>query len=594
MMTNKRWWLSGTAVALAGACLAVPNRADACGGFFCDGGPQPMPVDQSGEDILFIADGSTVEVHIRIQYKGDPVKFAWVIPLLSEPTGYGVGSDALFNNIKNASVPSYGITNVADDCFDPGGNRDEADSPSAADDGGGEGEAPNDGPTVLARKTVGAFDITILSDGTAATLIAWLNDNGYLQDPEAEPIFEEYLQENHLFAAIKLSGGAGLDELHPITLDFNHPEPCVPLRLTRIAAVDDMDVRTYFLGESRVVPLNYRHVLVNPLKIDWPNQGVNYKEVIVQAVDADHAEGRAFVTEYAGTSSIVARDDLDFFTGWSASAFEGLTAASAIVMLQDQNMWFCDEYAESEELCSSLHPLVEGLIDEFLPVPDGVNEFAFYTDPFQFEDLIDEAVWNPETFSMRLSERVIEPARHSAQLLGENPYLTRMYTAISPHEMITDPMFHSNPDLEEVAATRIATNRILCSGDSVWTLPDGREVFVPAGQPWPQISEFYEERVQDTPNFGAPVDLADHTADIDAELAAYHTREGWVPPEPGSDEDGDGSATDADPGAADDGGSSQSCACRTDGRRGSNGALGLLGFTLLFGLRRRSGRTPAA
>ena len=49
--------------ALTGALLvAAPQEAEACGGFFCDGGPQPMPVDQTGEDILFVMDqGQVVE-----------------------------------------------------------------------------------------------------------------------------------------------------------------------------------------------------------------------------------------------------------------------------------------------------------------------------------------------------------------------------------------------------------------------------------------------------------------------------------------------------------------------------------------------------
>ena len=41
-----------------------------------------MPVDQTGEDILFVVDGAQIEVHIRIQYTGEAERFAWVVPLL--------------------------------------------------------------------------------------------------------------------------------------------------------------------------------------------------------------------------------------------------------------------------------------------------------------------------------------------------------------------------------------------------------------------------------------------------------------------------------------------------------------------------------
>ncbi|HEY3236040.1 MAG TPA: hypothetical protein VGJ84_15090, partial [Polyangiaceae bacterium] len=49
---------------------ALPRTASACGGTFCDSGPTAMPVDQSGENILFVMNGNTVEAHIQIQYQG--------------------------------------------------------------------------------------------------------------------------------------------------------------------------------------------------------------------------------------------------------------------------------------------------------------------------------------------------------------------------------------------------------------------------------------------------------------------------------------------------------------------------------------------
>ena len=71
------------------AMLLVPGRAEACGGTFCDGAvPGPMPVDQTGENVIFVMGGAEAEVHIQISY--DPNtnadKFAWMIPLASVPS----------------------------------------------------------------------------------------------------------------------------------------------------------------------------------------------------------------------------------------------------------------------------------------------------------------------------------------------------------------------------------------------------------------------------------------------------------------------------------------------------------------------------
>jgi len=46
-----------------------------------------------------------------------------------------------------------------------------------------------------------------------------------------------------------------------------------------------------------------KHVTVNEKKIDWINRGSNYDDVVTQAVH--EAAGHAFVTKYAGPSSIL-------------------------------------------------------------------------------------------------------------------------------------------------------------------------------------------------------------------------------------------------------------------------------------------------
>jgi hypothetical protein len=58
--------LGFSALALAGT--SVSSSALACGGTFCDSGPTAMPVDQTGENILFVMGDGIVEAHVQIQY----------------------------------------------------------------------------------------------------------------------------------------------------------------------------------------------------------------------------------------------------------------------------------------------------------------------------------------------------------------------------------------------------------------------------------------------------------------------------------------------------------------------------------------------
>jgi len=579
--------LGALAVGSFGATAMIPNEASACGGTFCDGGaPLPMPVDQSGENILFVRDGDFMEAHIQIQYMGDAEKFGWVVPLLKAPTEIAPGSDPLFANMLAGSVPTYGFSRQNDVCTAPEDASNDGFGTGAAggDDGGGDDDDDGEGPKILAMEEVGAFEVTVLTAESAQVVVDWLVENDYQTDDEAIPILEQYLAEGHVFAAVKLTAGAEVNEIHPIMFRFQSDEPCVPLRLTRIAAVEDMEVRTFFLGDTRVAPRTYRHVEVNPLLIDWPNQAGNYKEVISIAVDEESADGRAFVTEYAGTSDVVPVGGISS-DSWDADRFRDLDATNVIAQLTEQGLWQCGEDFDTFEfVCQATHPLVQPLLDEFLPVPEGVEPVDFYENPANYAEVIDADAWGDGSgFADGLAERVIGPGEHAADLLRRFGYLTRMYTTISPAEMTEDPMFHENPNLGDVESQRMATQRILCNGDSIWTLPDGREVYVRAGDPWPDFdaalpddgttmpaSEFIDE-VPTTD--GAPMRLVDNQELIDTKLRAYNEGQGW---------NGASVPEGAEPQPDLSGG----CGCTSGG---GAGAVWMLGFGVLafVGRRRR-------
>jgi MYXO-CTERM domain-containing protein len=597
------------------ACAAMlaytPRQADACGGTFCDTGPQAMPVDQTGENILFVMGGDYTEAHIQIQYDPSSTapEFSWLVPLTSVPE-FGVGSELLFDAVMNASVPQYGFSTTftgqgcSDDDSGPPGISAGAD-PTAGDgtDGGIKLDLGGGGPDILLEEVVGAFEITVLSGDNLQEVKDWLDENGYAQDPNADPILEAYLEEGYLFAAFKLVNDAETAEIHPITLRFDNDEACIPLRLTRIAAVDDMDIRSFFLSDDRVVPSTYKHVLVNPLKLDWANQAANYKAVITQAVDADEANGRAFVTEYAGPSDIVPTAQL-FGGSWDAEPFTTIDPSGVTDELRAQGLMTCfpgggpgtstgsSTGGDGGALCQYEHPLLRGLLQRYLPVPEGVSEVDFYGCLSCYADQIDTEAWDNQQFADALAERIILPGQHATEVLAAFPTLTRMYTTMSPGEMTEDPFFYQNPDLQDVdLRAQFATRGAGCDSSIIWTLPDGREVYSPDGS-WPDFDDAmpWEEEVAEMMPAGAPMVLVDRTELIATQLAEYNCRHSFPTPAACGNDPGDdsSSATDGtsqdDPRLDDQGG----CSCRTDGSGSTRG--GLLGLLALLGLRRRHAR----
>ncbi|MBL4686776.1 MAG: DUF2330 domain-containing protein [Nannocystaceae bacterium] len=607
------------------ALLATPRQAKACGGTFCDAGPTSMPVDQTGEVILFVMGENTTEAHIQVQYdpNTEADAFAWVVPVTELPT-FAVGSDRLFDNMLAATVPSYGFSTQVDGCGDDDGNGGGSGSDDGGETGGG-GESTGDGggPTIILEETVGAFDVVALSGGTAEEVMQWLNTNNYQQDPNAEPIFEEYLAEDYIFLAFRLTTGADVSEIHPISLTFPNNEACVPIRLTRIAAVDDMEIRTFFLSENRVVPETYKHVLINPLKLDWPSFASNYKEVITLAVDADEANGRAFVTEFAGSSAFASLSGI-YNGAWDSSPFTAIDPVAVVDTLASQGLMSCFDDGgfgtsgsggSDGTQCRYEHPLLRGLLAQWLVVPDGVEEVDFYGCLSCFEGLIDDAAWDGAAFATAMEERIVEPGAHAVSLLESWPYLTRMYTTISPAEMTADPFFHENPDLAEVDLTnQSATRRILCDNATLWTLPNGEEVYTVNG--WPDFDGEmpWEEEVSEISNRGAPLVLSDRTAEIDAALFEHNCAYNFPTPEAcgndpggadgtgsggdnggdndggdnGGGDNGDGTGTGGSGGAGQaNGGGDGGCGCTTTPRGGGGLLFGLFGVGLLAARRRR-------
>jgi hypothetical protein len=510
----------------------APNHADACGGTFCDNVPGPtiMPVDQTGENILFWIDRSGgelhTEAHIQIQYEGDPERFAWLVPVTQAPEVL-VGSQALFDNLLDATQPTFTINTrfdgncggtfssgaigcgFGDDAFVGGASSFGSETGGWGDEGGG--------PQILDRGFAGAFEYVILTADSVDVIVDWLDDSGYQQDPDAPPILEEYLQEGFVFVAFKLRGNAGLDEIHPLALRYPGVEPCIPLRLTRIAATEDMAVRAFFLGHERAVPQNWAHVVLDLAALDWlGNVAVNYLGRIALAID--EAGGRAFVTEYAGTDAIVSTFGIDD-ASWNSAVFTEIEPVDVITTLVAQNLMLCTDGA-----CGYAHPQVLPLLQRYLPTPPDVDQDDFYACLECYAGLIDPVAWSAQPgFAVEFEQRISEPARHAIDMLAEADYLTRMFTMISPHEMIEDPLFHESSSLGTVDNNFVATQVLPCDDAPAYIeIPNGREVVLVNNSAYPVLDLPSAERIERVPMVGPPQVEVDNTAAIDDVIDAYN------------------------------------------------------------------------
>jgi hypothetical protein len=437
------------------AGLLVPQAALACGGFFCGG----TPIDQTGEDILFAVDGRNIETHVRISYAGDAEAFSWVVPVPGVPE-LEIGSDALFDTLASVTSPSF-MLEVGDySCNGPYTHGywgdDELDSdggpPSPTDNTGA-----NPGVEVLAEVQVGAYEAVVLGATNSQALLDWLNCNGYRIAQSALPRVEAYLADNQNFLGLKLSNGYGTGDLAPIVMKYVAPRPVIPLVLTAVATSPNLRIRSYFLGDSRAVPYNFDHVWVNDARINWAsggwwagpwNNNNEYESLVGRAVD--EAGGNAFVTDFAGTATLM-ENRIYPGAGYDVDSLRQYSDPAEFV----QNaLWLgLPRNATMQNLLRRHIPMPQDLVDQ------GVEERDFYNNLNGWAEWLQDLNFDPDAFVDDLNELMLEPMQEAQSLFDGDryPWLTRMQSTMSGWEMNSDPAFLFVPDAGEIKGTDITS-----------------------------------------------------------------------------------------------------------------------------------------
>jgi MYXO-CTERM domain-containing protein len=461
--------------ALLTAGLLTAPQAEACGGFFCS----RVPIDQAGERIVFGVRDNTVEAHIQIQYQGAAEKFSWVVPMPALPT-LEVGTPLIFGYLDSRTQPRFQLE-WQNSCGGDGrgevlDNYDGA-PPPQADSGG------NGGVVVVSQSEVGPYDAAILQATEAAALRNWLVSNGYDLTEQGSAALEPYVGQGLYFVALKLQQNKQAGDLRPIVLRFQGNKPCIPIKLTAIAARPDMPIIAYVLSNQRAIPLNYRHVLINPIRIDWLRFGSNYSQVATAAVD--EAGGQAFLTEFAGASAPFAQGYDAFLPDYELAPLTQRT----------HPVDFADELLRQG---FGRDPAIQGMLRKYIPIPaslvqQGVSEAAFYNNLSAYRSAIDSdpnrPPFNNTGFVQEIRDIIVTPADKSLELLQSHPYLTRLFTTMSAEEMTVDPDFDFNnvaPDVSNLYTAKASFETC----DSDWNkrrvrleLPDGRYWYVNFGDP---------------------------------------------------------------------------------------------------------------
>ncbi len=514
------------AVLVSGALALHAPSASACGGFFCS---QAQPVNQAAERIIFANNGDgTVTAVIQIMYEGPSESFSWLLPISSVPDAEGeieVASDVAFQRLQAATDPQYNLnTRTEGTCRSDGflgvanGSAGSADS----DTGGVPApQTPGAGVTVAASGVVGAFDWTALAldpalDDPAGAALEWLTANGYDVLPQSAELIGPYLESGMYLLALKLVKGSPTGSIRPLVLTYDGDLPSIPIKLTGVAANDDMGVMTWMLSDARAVPFNYNALELNEARINWFNASANYGDVVTAA--ANDSGGQGFVTEFAGESTDLGGVIWPDFEESNWQALQGQVYGS-FGELFDATYY---QYGSYDGFWDAVRTAV------VLPANVAFADFQLCPQCYSRSVTL-----SPSTYLRAIETSVIQPLRRVQRLVDSRPFVTRMYSTMSAGDMTVDPVFTFNPGLPAVSNIHTADRVIECSPnvysfEAPWRieLPQGGVIRGTAADvgSWPSAVDAQPAnlRVLTLSDTGVGVVDKDNSAQINQMLAAYN------------------------------------------------------------------------
>ncbi len=433
-----------------------PNIATACGGFFCE----TLPIDQAGEQIVFKQEGDSITAMVRILYEGDAERFSWIVPVPSAPE-ISVGSDSTFDQLEFATRPQFFLERRGNECAADDGTTGSTTGGVSVADAFVDAEG---GVTIEQTLSVGPFEIQVVSSENPDDLAIWLTDNNYDLSDRGRELIEPYVLEGMQFVAVKLRSGESSGSIQPLIMKYKSDQPMIPIRLTAIAAQDDMGVLVWVVKDARAVPDNYAHVIPNYTHLNWfagsRNAYASYQSLITDAMN--EAGGQGFATDLAG------RID-GSITGFLFSASE-LDGALNSIDSDDNDASFIAQAAGRFQA-----PTVLTALQNLLPLRAG-QDTNIYFDQFSLQSEFTAeqlATARTELRSVIVSTQ-IEPVRASNALLTEGSYLTRLYTTLSADEMTLDPTFTFNADMPDQPLSRNAVLQASCGDNGTeWSLTLG-------------------------------------------------------------------------------------------------------------------------
>jgi hypothetical protein len=218
-----------------------------------EGGESSVPAEKA---VIRMRDGRE-DLLISVNLQTAAQEAAWIVPVPARPEVragdarvFGYLADLTKEEVRNiplpVPVPLELLCLAAPFLFLMGGSgsRDTGALPAAGA-----------GVSVLERRNVGIFDVSVRAATEPAALGEWLSENGYQLPPAIAPVLASYVEQGWFYVALRVAPERTATtlrgDLQPLWISFAASETIYPMRLSRLAR-QPLDVLIYTLADHRM------------------------------------------------------------------------------------------------------------------------------------------------------------------------------------------------------------------------------------------------------------------------------------------------------------------------------------------------------
>ncbi len=280
--------------------FAAPHVASACGGCFAAVGPMGSPNIVTAHRMAVSLSATETTLWDQIQYAGQPEDFVWVLPVTAG-VEVELADNAFFEALAQGTQINMTAPLPPSPCFCSSGGFGCGSADSATRGTSGPSFRGDAGAVAVFHEgSIGPYETATVMSDDAMALVDWLQERGYGVPDSILPTIAHYSELGLAFAVLRLSAGAGVQQMQPVRITVPGLAPTFPLRMVSAGATDELSLELYVFAEGRTQTMNMPTVEVDRAQItfDWATSTFDYDARFDATIR--EAGGRAWVAEYAG------------------------------------------------------------------------------------------------------------------------------------------------------------------------------------------------------------------------------------------------------------------------------------------------------